>query len=121
MSRDTWIIIGALVVIIGLVTLFFALRLTVRLVAIKRSLGQLGASGKFAFWGALAYLIFPIDILPDPIYLDDMAVVGGALFFLTKLLRKQESLRAGIPHAQRIARQVSARRNKSTPDQPRSR
>ena len=112
MSRDAWILIGVIVVVVGAVTLFFALRLTFKLVAIKRSLNQLGASGKLAFWGALAYLIFPIDILPDPIYLDDMAVAGGALFFLTRLLRKQESLRNALPHAQRLARQVSARRNR---------
>ena len=112
MSRDTWILIGAIVVIIGAITLFFALRLMFKLVVVKRALGQLGAGGKFAFWGALAYLIFPIDILPDPIYLDDVAVVGAALFFLTRLLRKQETLRGAIPHAQRLARQVNVRRNR---------
>jgi uncharacterized membrane protein YkvA (DUF1232 family) len=112
MSRDTWILIGAIVVIVGAITLFFALRLTFKLVSTKRALNQLGAGGKFAFWGALAYLIFPIDILPDPIYLDDMAVVGGALFFLTRLLRKQETLRGAIPHGQRLARRVNARRNR---------
>ena len=112
MSRDTWILIGAVVVIVGAITLFFALRLMYKLVVVKRALNQLGAGGKFAFWGALIYLIFPIDILPDPIYLDDMAVVGGALFFLTRLLRKQETLRGAIPHAQGLARQVIARRNR---------
>jgi uncharacterized membrane protein YkvA (DUF1232 family) len=112
MSRDMWVLIGAIVVIVGAITLFFALRLMFKLVATKRALSQLGAGGKFAFWGALAYLIFPIDIIPDPIYLDDMAVVGGALFFLTRLLRKQETLRAAIPHAQRLARQVNARRGR---------
>jgi uncharacterized membrane protein YkvA (DUF1232 family) len=112
MSRDTWILIGAIVVVIGAITLFFALRLMFKLVAVKRKLNQLGAGGKFAFWGALAYLIFPIDILPDPIYLDDMAVVGGALWFLTRLLRKQETLRGALPHAQRLARQVAARKRR---------
>lgn len=122
MSHGTWIAIIAIVVIVGAITLFFALRLTFKMVAIKRSLNQLGASGKFAFWGALAYLIFPIDLLPDPIYLDDMAVVGGALFFLTRLLKKQETLRGAIPHAQRLAKQASARRNRSSAQQrPRGR
>ena len=113
MSRDMWILIGAIVVVVGAVTLFIALRLMFKLVATKRALSQLGGGGTFAFWGALAYLIFPIDILPDPIYLDDMAVVGGALFFLTRLLRKQETLRGAIPHVQRVARQVNARRNRT--------
>ena len=43
MSRDAWILIGVIVVVVGAVTLFFALRLTFKLVAIKRSLNQLGA------------------------------------------------------------------------------
>jgi uncharacterized membrane protein YkvA (DUF1232 family) len=110
MSRDTWVLIVAAILVVGAVTLFFALRLTFKLVAVKRALGQLGAGGKFAYWAALAYLIFPIDVLPDPIYLDDMAVVGGALFFLGRLLRKQESLRNAIPVAHRIATQATRRR-----------
>jgi uncharacterized membrane protein YkvA (DUF1232 family) len=96
--------------VVGAVTLFFALRLTFKLVAVKRALGQLGGGGKAAYWAALAYLILPVDILPDPIYLDDMAVVGGALFFLTRLLRKQESIRNAVPVAHRIATQATRRR-----------
>ncbi len=112
MSRGTWIVLGVVVVIVAVVTLIAALRVVFRLVAVKRSLGELGASGKFAFWGALAYLVFPIDILPDPIYLDDWAVLGGALFFLTRLLRKQESLRGALPHARRVAEHMSARQRR---------
>jgi uncharacterized membrane protein YkvA (DUF1232 family) len=114
MSRDTWIVIGAVVSIVAIVTLVAALRLVFRLVTVKRMLGELGTGGKWAFWGAIAYLVFPIDILPDPIYLDDMAVLGGALFFLTRLLRKQETLRAAVPHARRIASRVAAHQPAST-------
>ncbi|NUT32853.1 MAG: DUF1232 domain-containing protein, partial [Hamadaea sp.] len=70
-------------------------RLGVRLVATKRALGDLGAGGKIAFWGALAYTILPIDLLPDPIYLDDMGVLGLALLYLTNLLRKRSARRSG--------------------------
>jgi uncharacterized membrane protein YkvA (DUF1232 family) len=110
MSRETWYLVIAAVVVVGAVTLFFALRLMFRLVAVKRALGQLGGGGKFAYWAALVYLISPVDLLPDPIYLDDMAVVGGALFFLGRLLRKQESIRNAIPVARRIATQAVRRR-----------
>jgi uncharacterized membrane protein YkvA (DUF1232 family) len=51
------------------------------------------------FWAALIYTIFPIDILPDPIYLDDVTVLGAALWFLNRLLRRQTSL----PKAQAAA------------------
>jgi uncharacterized membrane protein YkvA (DUF1232 family) len=114
MSHETWIVIGVVVAIAAVICLFIAVRLVLRLVAVKRSLGQLGAKGKWVFWGALAYLIFPIDILPDPIYIDDVAVLSGALIFLTRLLKKQESLRDGIPHAQRIVRQVATRHPRRT-------
>jgi uncharacterized membrane protein YkvA (DUF1232 family) len=115
MSRDAWILIGVLVAIVGIITLVIALRMLWRLFAVKKALNDAGASGKWVFWGALAYLVFPIDILPDPIYIDDVAVVGGALFFLTRLLKKQETLKGAIPHAQRVVGQVAARKRR--PDQ----
>jgi len=71
------------------------------------------------FWGALAYLVFPIDILPDPIYIDDIGVLAGALFFLTRLLRNQEKLRDGLPHAQRLVRQAALRRGRRGVDSDR--
>jgi Protein of unknown function (DUF1232) len=96
-SREAWIAIGVAVVIIGLITLYGAIRLMIKLVRTRRMLGELGGGGKLAFYGALAYTIFPIDILPDPIYLDDMAVLGGALAFLTHLIRKRGGLKGVVP------------------------
>ena len=100
MSRETWIVIGVAVALIGVVTLFFAIKLIIKLFATKRMMGELGTGGKIAFWGALLYTIFPIDLLPDPIYLDDMAVLGGALALLTSQLRKRGGLKGVIPHRQ---------------------
>jgi uncharacterized membrane protein YkvA (DUF1232 family) len=97
MSRETWIAIGVAVAVIGVVTLYFAIRLIIKLFATKRMLGDLGTGGKIAFWGAILYTIFPIDLLPDPIYLDDMAVLGGALALLTSQLRKRGGLKGVIP------------------------
>jgi len=42
------------------------------------------------------------------LYLDD----DTASALLTRLLRKQETLRGALPHAQRLARQVNARRSR---------
>lgn len=110
MSREAWIVVGVVGAIIALVTIFFALKLVFRLVAVRRMMGQLGTGGKVAFWGAMAYTIFPIDLLPDPIYLDDMAVLGGALFYLQKLLRRKETLAGALPHARKVAQSVAARK-----------
>ncbi len=110
MSQQSWIVLGVVVGIVGIVTFAYAIRLVFKLVTVKRMLGEMGAKGTWVFWGAIAYLIFPIDLLPDPIYLDDIAVLSGALIFLTRLVKKQETMKAGLPHARRIVERVAARK-----------
>lgn len=36
-------------------------------------------SGKLAFWAAVIYLVCPVDLLPDPILIDDIGVLLLAL------------------------------------------
>ena len=84
------LILVAIILVIGLVTFIGALRLVVKLVRMRRRLHELGTGGKVAFYGALIYTIFPIDLLPDPIYLDDMAVLGAALAYLNHLYRQRQ-------------------------------
>ena len=71
----------ALVVILALAMLATALALLVKLVRARRLLKDAGLprSGKLTFWAAVAYLVCPIDVLPDPIYLDDIGVLLLAL------------------------------------------
>jgi uncharacterized membrane protein YkvA (DUF1232 family) len=57
----------------------------------------LGAGGKIAFYGALIYTIFPVDVLPDPIYLDDMGVLAAALIYLTRLVHKRRAADRQLP------------------------
>jgi hypothetical protein len=97
MSRDTWIVLAIIVGVVAVITLYGAVKLGKRLFAVRRQLGSLGAGGKLAFYGSLLYTFFPVDLLPDPIYLDDMAVLGGALVYLTKLVRERGGIRAVIP------------------------
>jgi hypothetical protein len=89
-SGETWALVAIAVVVIGVVTLIAAIGLARRLLATRRALGQLGIDGKVAFYGALAYTIFPVDLLPDPIYLDDVGVLAAALFYLTTSLRERQ-------------------------------
>ncbi|WP_117212691.1 DUF1232 domain-containing protein [Allorhizocola rhizosphaerae] len=94
MSRDTWIVLlGVGVGLLALVTLVFAVKLGLRLLATKRMLGELGGGGKVAFYGALLYTFFPLDLLPDPIYLDDIGVLAVALSALTKMLHDRRRRR----------------------------
>ncbi|MEH0970364.1 YkvA family protein [Micromonospora sp. CPCC 205546] len=87
MSREAWIVVG----IVAVVTLVGAVVLAVRVIRTRRLLGTLGVSGKVAFYGALLYTVLPIDLLPDPIYLDDMAVLTGALLYLGRLVRQRRA------------------------------
>ncbi|MGH4033475.1 YkvA family protein [Actinomycetota bacterium Odt1-20B] len=59
----------------------FALVLLLRLLRARRVLRDAGVpvENKLAFWGALIYVISPVDLLPDPVYLDDIGVLLLAL------------------------------------------
>ncbi|WP_051856498.1 YkvA family protein [Streptomyces sp. NRRL B-1347] len=58
-----------------------ALVLFLRLLRARRRLRDAGIplQNKLAFYGALIYTISPVDLLPDPVYLDDIGVLLLAL------------------------------------------
>ncbi|MEH1166349.1 YkvA family protein [Micromonospora sp. CPCC 205539] len=90
MSRQAWVLV-VIAGILAIATLIGAVVLAVRVVRTRRLLTGLGAGGKVAFYGALIYTIFPVDLLPDPIYLDDMGVLAGALIYLTRLVHQRRA------------------------------
>jgi hypothetical protein len=101
-SREAWIAVAVVVGIVALLTLYGAIRLVIKLVKTRRLLSELGGGGQVVFWGAILYTIFPLDLLPDPIYLDDMAVLGGALLYLTKLVRDRGGAKALLERARKV-------------------
>ena len=91
MDESTLLLVGLavlVVVLIGVlvVAVFFFVRL-VRLYAAVRD-PRMPTSGKVAFWVAAVYAVLPIDVLPDPVYLDDAGVLAFAVAFVTNLARK---------------------------------
>ncbi|MGK5737999.1 DUF1232 domain-containing protein [Micromonospora sp. URMC 103] len=96
MSREAWIVV-VIVGVVVLATLIGAVLLAVKVVRTHRMLTALGASGKFALYGALLYTIFPVDLLPDPIYLDDMGVLTAALIYLTRLVHRHRAAARRLP------------------------
>ncbi|MGW2423850.1 DUF1232 domain-containing protein [Streptomyces sp. NPDC001709] len=78
MDSTTLLVIGA---VVAAVLLAVALGLLVRLVRARRTLLRAGlpTGPRWVFWGAVAYLLLPADLLPDPVYLDDIAVLLFAL------------------------------------------
>lgn len=91
LSDGDWTLIAVLVGILAIATLIGAIVLALKVWKTKKMLGDLGAGGKVAFYGALIYTVFPVDLLPDPVYLDDMGVLTAALIYLTKLYHKRRA------------------------------
>ncbi|GAB3947530.1 hypothetical protein [Micromonospora vulcania] len=96
MSRQAWVLV-VVAGILALATLIGAVLLAVRVVRTRRLLTGLGAGGKVAFYGALIYTIFPVDLLPDPIYLDDMGILAAALFYLSRLVHQRRAANRRLP------------------------
>jgi uncharacterized membrane protein YkvA (DUF1232 family) len=83
-------VVVALVVVAAAVTLVVAVVLVVRLLRMRSLIrsSRMPVSGRFAFWAAVVYGISPVDVLPDPIYLDDIGILLGAITYLGHLARK---------------------------------
>ncbi|MFI8192613.1 YkvA family protein [Streptomyces sp. NPDC085946] len=67
--------------VLAAVVLALAVALLVRLVRTRRELRRAGlpTGPRWVFWGAVLYLVLPADLLPDPVYLDDIGVLLLAL------------------------------------------
>lgn len=70
-----------LLAVVAAVSLVVAIGLLVKVVRSWRLLKASGVpmSNKTMFWASVAYLIWPVDLLPDPIYLDDIGFLLLAL------------------------------------------
>ncbi|MFJ5532821.1 DUF1232 domain-containing protein [Streptomyces sp. NPDC093261] len=80
MDSMSWTVI-AVVAVLAATLLGVALALLLRLVRTRRDLRRAGlpTGPRWVFWGAVLYLVLPTDLLPDPVYLDDIAVLLLAL------------------------------------------
>ncbi|SER30264.1 Protein of unknown function [Actinokineospora terrae] len=87
-----WTGLGVVAVVVVVVLVLVALFLAYRLIRKHRQVNQPDTPmpTKVAYWLSLAYTVFPVDALPDPIYLDDIAVLTGSLIYVTTTLRKKD-------------------------------
>ncbi|WP_306333170.1 DUF1232 domain-containing protein [Streptomyces sp. KL118A] len=76
MSTDLTVLLVVAAVLVA-ATLAVAVALLIRLVRTRRALRRAGlpAERQWVFWGAVAYLVLPTDLVPDPVYLDDIGVL----------------------------------------------
>ncbi|MEV6594647.1 DUF1232 domain-containing protein [Streptomyces acidicola] len=78
---DTWTWVIVVAAVLAVAVLAAAVALLVRLVRARRDLTRAGlpTGPRWVFWGAVLYLVLPADLLPDPVYLDDVGVLLLAL------------------------------------------
>ena len=88
-STTTVIVIAA---VLAAVLLAVAVGVLVRLVRMRRGMRRAGlpTGPKWVFWGAVLYFVLPTDLMPDPVYLDDIAVLLLALRTMRNSLGEQE-------------------------------
>ncbi|CAL9280574.1 YkvA family protein [Streptomyces sp. SudanB52_2052] len=82
--------------------LAFAVGILVRLVRTRRDLRHAGlpTGPRWVFWGAVLYFVLPADLLPDPVYLDDIGVLLLALRTVRGSLGERERSTAHRPDCQ---------------------
>ncbi|GAA2420398.1 DUF1232 domain-containing protein [Streptomyces coeruleofuscus] len=78
---DTTTTVIILAAVLAAVVLVLAVGVLVRLVRTRRELRRAGlpTGPRWVFWGAVLYFVLPADVLPDPVYLDDIGVLLLAL------------------------------------------
>jgi uncharacterized membrane protein YkvA (DUF1232 family) len=85
--------------VLAAMLLAVAVGVLVRLVRTRRTMRRAGlpTGPKWVFWGAVLYFVLPTDLMPDPVYLDDIAVLLLALRTMRNSLGEQEEGRPGDP------------------------
>ncbi|MEU8979993.1 YkvA family protein [Streptomyces sp. NPDC048309] len=100
MDSTAWTLI-LVAAVLGAVALAVAIVLLVRLVRARRDLRRAGlpSGPRWVFWGAVVYLVLPTDLLPDPVYLDDIGVLLLALRSLRAVPKEALPTVRGNPRA----------------------
>ncbi|MEV3931245.1 MULTISPECIES: YkvA family protein [unclassified Streptomyces] len=78
MDISVWLILGALAL---LLMAGFAAVLLIRVIRARKLLVDAGVPlhNKALVWAAVIYTVSPVDLLPDPVYLDDIGFLLLAL------------------------------------------
>ncbi|MEE1740518.1 YkvA family protein [Streptomyces sp. BE147] len=96
MDTTAWLLLGALV---ALLTLGVAAVLLVRVIRARKLLLDAGIPlrEKALVWAAVIYTVSPVDLLPDPVYLDDI----GFLMLALRALHAAADRTGAVPAALR--------------------
>lgn len=103
MDTEAWLILVAALV---LLTMGVAAVLLVRVLRARKLLLDAGIPlrSKALFWAAVIYTVSPVDLLPDPVYLDDIGFLMVALHSLHLAARTAGTAVTGARAAHKEAR-----------------
>ncbi|WP_345574753.1 YkvA family protein [Streptomyces prasinosporus] len=78
---ETTTVVFTVLAVLAAVVLAGSVAVLVRLVRTRRELRRAGlpTGPRWVFWGAVLYLVLPADLVPDPVFLDDVGVLLLAL------------------------------------------
>ncbi|GAA2918879.1 YkvA family protein [Streptomyces argenteolus] len=95
MDTSVWLVIGAVAALLAAGT---AAVLLVRVIRARKLLVDAGIPlrNKALVWAAIIYTVSPVDLLPDPVYLDD---IGFLLLALRSLTTAAHAAGAGVRSA----------------------
>jgi amino acid transporter len=82
--------LGVLALLVFLVTCAIVLILVVKIIKKYKLVHQpdMPVSVKVSYYGSIIYTVFPIDLLPDPVLLDDILVLVAALMYIGHIAKK---------------------------------
>jgi uncharacterized membrane protein YkvA (DUF1232 family) len=82
--------LGVVALIVVVVSAVVVLVLAITMIRRHRKVHQPGVpvSAKISYYGSIAYALLPIDVLPDPILIDDIGVLAAALLYVGQVLKR---------------------------------
>jgi uncharacterized membrane protein YkvA (DUF1232 family) len=81
--------LGVVTLVLIVVSAAVMLVLVITMIRRHRKVHQPGVpvSAKVSYYGSIVYALFPLDLLPDPILVDDIGVLAAALLYVGHMLK----------------------------------
>lgn len=82
--------LGVIAMILLVISALVVLVLAITMIRRHRKVHQPGVpvSAKVSYYGSIAYAVLPIDLLPDPILVDDIGVLATALVYVGSVVKR---------------------------------
>ncbi|MBP2326515.1 uncharacterized membrane protein YkvA (DUF1232 family) [Kibdelosporangium banguiense] len=82
--------LGVVALIVVVVTAVVVVVLAIAMIRRHRKVHQPGVpvSAKVSYYGSIIYAVLPVDLLPDPILVDDIGVLAAALVYVGSVLKR---------------------------------